>query len=200
MKIWLLLAAALLLAACSDAPKTEAKTQEPPAEPLTGRQAFQYTYPSARIWASDCQPIRIRSFNLEKPKSKDGKAGAWEVMYVSESRARSRTYTWSAVELSESMPKGVFAGHEEPWSGPRGQERPFLTAAIRTDTPEALEIAVSKSREYLDKSGEKPQINFLLESTPRYSDPAWRVYWGNSVSSAEWSVFVDATLGTYLGR
>ncbi len=200
MKIWLCLVAVLALTACSDTPTSETKAPERPPEPLTGRQAFQMTYPSARTWASDCEPIRIRSLNLEAPRSKNGKAGAWEIMYVSRNRGRARGYTWSAVEVSESLPKGVFAHQEEPWSGPQGQEKPFVTAAIKIDTPEALKTAIAKSAEYMSRAGAKAQVNFMLESTPRFPDPAWRVFWGNSVSAAEWSVFVDATLGQYLGR
>jgi hypothetical protein len=191
---------ALLLTACSEAPVAEKKEPEKPPEPLTGRQAFQYTYGSARIWASDSLPIRIRSFNLEMPKSVNGKAGAWEITYVSQSRGRARTFTWSAVEVSESVPKGVFGAREEPWSGPQGQERPFLPAAIKIDTPEALQTALAKSREFTSKPGVKPQVNFLLELTPRFPNPAWRVFWGPSVSAAVWTVFVDASLGEYLGH
>jgi len=43
-------------------------------------------------------------------------------------------------------------------------------------------------------------VNFLCELTPRYPDPAWRVFWGQSISAAEWSVFIDATTGQYLGH
>jgi len=158
------------------------------------------TYPAARTWAADCEPIRIRSFNLEKPPSEDGKAGAWEVTYVSQSKGRARIYTWSAIELGESLHKGVFGSQDEPWSGPSGQEKPFSTAAIKTDTPEALKTAIAKSAEYLNKPGKKPQVSFMLENTPRYPDPTWRVFWGSTVSAAEWSVFVDATVGTYVGH
>ncbi len=194
--------ALLLLTACSDAPTTEkkAKAPEPPAAPLTGRQAFQQTYPAARGWAADCQPMRIRSLNLPNPKSENGKAGAWEILYVSQARGRARIYTWSAIEAEGNLHKGVFAGLEESWSGPHGQEKPFLAAAIKTDTPDALETAIAKSPDYMKKTAPKPAVNFMLEFTSRFPDPAWRVFWGDSVSAAQWSVFIDATTGEYLGR
>lgn len=195
------LAAALFLAACSENPTAETKkAPEPPPAPVTGRQAFQQTYPQARTWAIDCQPMRIRSLNLPDPKSEGGKAGAWEILYVSPSRARQRIYTWSAIEAEGNLHKGVFAGLEEGWSGPTGQAKPFLVQALKIDTPQALDTALNHSTEYTKKSGEHPQVNFMLEYTPRYPDPAWRVFWGQSVSAAEWSVFVDATTGQYLGR
>ncbi len=127
-------------------------------------------------------------------------AGAWEILYVSQARARQRSFTWSAIEAEGNLHKGVFGGIEEGWRGPQGSEQPFLVAALRIDTPEALETAIAKSPEYFKKTTAKPQVNFLCELTNRFPEPAWRVFWGDSVSSAEWSVFIDATSGQYLGR
>jgi hypothetical protein len=201
MRLSIALSAALLLAACSETPAPAAKkAPEPPAAPITGRQAFQMTYPQARSWAADCQPMRIRSFNLPEPKSADGKAGAWEILWVSAAKGRQRIYTWSAVEAEGNLHKGVFAGLEDAWRGPQGQEKPFPVAALQIDTPEAYRTAVAKSAEYLKKPGGKPEVTFLCEFTPRFPNPAWRVMWGQSASSAEWSVFVDASTGQYLGH
>jgi hypothetical protein len=201
MRIFLPVLAAMFLAACSDAPTpTKAKEPEKPSEPITGRQAFQMTYPQARIWAPDCQPIRIRSLNLAEPKSGSGRAGAWEIVYVSQSKGRQRSFTWSAIEAEGNLHKGVFPGLEEGWSGPRGQSQPFLVPSLKIDTPEALQTAILHSSEYLKKSGNKPQVSYLCELIARFPDPVWRVFWGETVSGAEWSVFVDATTGEYKGR
>src|SRR5579862_4768927 len=130
MRLALPLLAALLVVSCSDAP-TEVKKKEPekPSEPITGRQAFQMTFPQARIWAPDCQPIRIRSLNLANPKSGSGRAGAWEIVYVSPSRGRERSFTWSAIEAEGNLHKGVFGGPEQASGGPRAQEQPFRVEA-----------------------------------------------------------------------
>ena len=201
MRLFLPAFAGFLLVACSEAP-TETKTKEPekPSEPITGRQAFQMTYPQARIWAPDCQPIRIRSLNLTNPKSGSGRAGAWEIVYASPSKARQRSFTWSAIEEGGNLHKGVFAGLEEGWGGPRGQSQPFLVQALKIDTPDALQTAILKSSEYLKKPGDKPQVTYLCELTSRFPDPMWRVMWGESVSAAQWSVFVDASTGEYKGH
>lgn len=201
MRIILPVLAALLLAACSETPtETKAKEPEKPSEPITGRQAFQMTYPPARIWAADCQPIRIRSLNLKDPKSGSGRAGAWEIVYVSQTKGKQKSFTWSAIEAEGNLHKGVFGGIEEGWSGPRGQEAPFLAQALKIDTPDALQTAILHSAEYLKKPGDKPQVSYLCELTPRFPDPVWRVMWGDSVSAAEWSIFVDATTGEYKGH
>jgi len=196
MKTTIVIAAAVLLTACNDAPAP--KAPEKPAEPLTGRQAFYQIFPQARAWAIDAQPLRIRSIELTELKGIGGKAAAWEVVFGSQSKARSRSYTWSAVEASGNLHQGVFAGHEESWQ-PGGADKSFLIQAFKIDTPEAMETAIKHSETYF-KGGVKPQPKFDLESTARFPDPAWRVYWGDSVSTAEWSVFIDATTGDYLGR
>src|SRR5262245_50882687 len=144
--------AALALAACSSDTTTEVKKEpEKPAEPITGRQAFQSTFPSARIWAADCQPLRIRSFPLDEVKSGEGKAGVWEIMYVSLSKQAGKLYTWSAMDRGETLHKGVYGGQEQSWHQ-SGAEMPFDAAAIAMDTPVALEAANSASKAYLNKA------------------------------------------------
>src|SRR5438105_15874117 len=107
---------AVLAAGCgSDSSKTEKKAEKP-LEPLTGRQAFQQMYPQARGWAPDAQPLEIKSLQMEGVKAPPGKAGAWQVIFVSPGRSRAKTYTWSAVEAEGNLHQGVFAGPDESWS------------------------------------------------------------------------------------
>ena len=89
--------------------------------------------------------------------------------------------------------------HDSAWSQ-GAQERPFLTASIKTDTPEALEKAQEASEDYLKKPGQRPPVTYLLEMTPRFPSPAWRVLWGQSAGTAERQVFVDASTGAVLGK
>ena len=188
----------LLLSACSESTtETAAKAPEKPAEPVTGRQAFQSTYPSARMWAADCQPLQIRSLLLDQIKSDAGKAGAWEVTYVSAQKGEVRSYTWSAVEAEGNIHQGVFGGPQDPWNG-SGQQMPFVPAALKIDTPAALESATANAAAYLKKHADKPPVNFILESSSRFPNPAWRVFWGATPASAEFTVFVDATTGAVL--
>lgn len=201
MKIWFLVIAAVFLtiglSGCSNTPV--AKAPEKPLEPLSGRAAFYQTYPGARAWALDAQPLRVRSMELTEMKAEDGKAAAWEVTYVSPAKGRSRVFTWSAVEAAGNVHKGVFGSQEESWRA-GGPDKPFLIQALKTDTPEALATAIEHSTVYFKNPAAKPHPKFVLEYTERYPDPAWRIYWGDSVSTAEWSVFVDAATGQYQGR
>jgi hypothetical protein len=197
MKIWFPLVAVVWLSACSDAPVK--KVPEKPPEPETGRQGFYKTFPQAHTWATDAQPIRVRSIELKELPADGGKAAAWEVTYASESKGRSRIYTWSAVEAEGNLHQGVFASGEESWRA-GGADKPFPIQALKIDTPEALQTAITHSVTYFKNIGSKPHPKFVLEYTARYPNPSWRVYWGDSVSTAEWSVFVDAATGDYQGR
>jgi hypothetical protein len=199
MRVILAMLAATLLAGCSDEPKpAEKKAAEAPAAPITGRQAFQYVYGSARLWAPDAQPLTVRSINVAGVNHEDGKAGAWEAVFVSQASATARTYTWSAVE-AEGLHQGVFPGPRQTWN-PGGAEKPFIAGEIRTDTPEALETAVKASAEYLEKPGQHPPVNFLLDVSGRFPSPTWKVMWGKTVSSAEYVATVDAGTGKLLAK
>jgi hypothetical protein len=189
----------LFLSGCSDAPKTaEEKQLRKPPEVLTGRQAFQRMYPQARGWAPDAQPLQIRSVNLAQVKADQGKSGAWQVIFVSPSRGKAKTYTYSAVEADGNLHEGVFGGQEEDYTA-RGDASPFQMVAIKVDSDEAYKTAAGKSADYIKKNPDKPVI-FLMELSRRFPDVTWRVIWGDSVSTSDYSVFVDGTTGQYLQR
>jgi hypothetical protein len=188
-----------LLSACSDAPKTaEVKPPPKPPEILTGRQAFQRMYPQARGWAPDAQPLDIRSVNLAQVKSDKGRYGAWQVTFVSPSLGKAKMYTYSAVEADGGLHEGVFAGPVESYT-PRSDSSPFTIAAIKVDSDEAYNTAVEQSADYIKKNPDKP-VTFLMEVTRRYPDVTWRVVWGDSVGTSDYSVFVDGTTGKYLEK
>jgi hypothetical protein len=199
MRILFAAVAAILLTACSE-PAPVKKAAEPPPAPISGRQAFQYMYGSSRIWATDSLPLTLRSLNVAEVKPEAGKAGAWEVIFVSESNGRARTYTWSAVE-AEGLHKGVFPGQQESWRA-GGANQPFSPGLLKIDTPEALEAATTAAKDYINKPGKRPPVNYMLEyeAGTRFPNPVWRVLWGGSISSAEYSATVDATTGKVVGR
>ncbi len=188
----------LFLSACSDAPKTaEVKPAPKPPEILTGRQAFQRVYPQARGWAPDAQPLQISSLNLSGVKASDGKAGVWQVIFISPSRGKAKTYTFSAVE-DGGLHEGVFGAQEEGYT-PRNDSSPFQISAIKVDSDEAYATAVKNSADYIQKNPDKP-VMFLMELGKRFPDVTWRVIWGSSVGTSDYSVFVDGSTGKYLER
>jgi hypothetical protein len=185
----------LLLAACSDAPKTPPK-KEPPPEAITGKDAFFKMFGPARAWAPDVQPLELVSINLPEVKGEPGKAGAWQGTFVSLSKAKKRVWTYSVIEAEGNLHKGVFAGQEGGYSQ-TGVVQPWLMAALKTDSDEAYKTALTKATEYNKKNPGKT-ITLLLQKTKKHPDPAWRVIWGESVGTSNFSVFIDASTGQYL--
>jgi hypothetical protein len=188
----------LLLAGCSSEPTAPVKKAEaPPLPPATGRQALQQMFIAARAWAPDLQPLKLNSILLPDVKADPGKAGAWQAVFVSASLGRARSYTYSTVEAEGNLHKGVFAGQDQSWSGPSGNTKPFLMASVKTDSDEAYQAALKKGAEYDKKNPGKP-ITFALEANSKFPDTTWRVIWGESAGTSNFSIFVDASTGLYL--
>lgn len=188
----------LMLAGCStETPAPQKKVAEKPPEPVTGRYALQQMYIAARGWSADIQPIKLNSILLPDVKAEPGKAAAWQVLFVSDSQRKARGYTYSVVESEGNLHKGVFAGLDQSWSGPSGTTKPFPMAAVKVDTDQAYQTALKKGAEYDKKNPGKP-ITFLLEANSKFPDTSWRVIWGESVGTSNFSIFVDASTGQYL--
>ena len=184
------------MTACSSSDQqAEKKEEATPLEPRTGREAFQSMFVAARAWQHDAQPLQLKSINMRSVKAEPGKSGAWQAIFVSPAAGRARTFTWSAIEAEGNLHKGVFAGPDESWSG--GGGTPFNPVALKHDTDEALKTAEAKSEDYVKKHPTTPVI-FLLEQNRRFPDLSWRILWGDSISSSDYSVFVDATTGQLL--
>ena len=188
--------AAATFSSCTDAPKPKPKEPEKPAVPVTGRYAFYQMYGSARIWAPDVQGLEMSNIRLAQVKDEPGKSGAWQASFVSPGKQKTKTFSYSVIEAEGNLHKGVFAGLEESYM-PRGQSEPWLIQAFKIDSDAAYETALKKSATYVAKFPDKP-ITFLLAKTKKFPDVAWRVIWGDSVSTSEHSVYVDATTGEYL--
>jgi hypothetical protein len=196
-KLTLALAALLFMAGCADTSQKAAKKETAPPKPVKGRFALYQMFNAARGWAPDVQVLRLNSIDMREMKVERGTSAAWEGRFVSHQLGRARSYTYSVLESEGNLHKGVFAGLEESWSGPRGPATPFLIAAVKTDSDEVYATALKKAADYENKHPDMP-ISFLLEKIDRFPNPAWRVIWGTSPGTSNFSIFVDASTGQYL--
>lgn len=155
-------------------------------------------YTTARTWAPDVQAFTLRNVPLQGVTPQPGKFGAWEAIFVSQSKGQSRTYTYSVIEAG-GLQKDVFPQVAEAWSGPGGQQKLWPIAAFKVDSDKAYEEALAQSKEYVAKNKDKA-VNFLLEMTSRNPDLTWRVYWGDTIATSSYSVVVDASTGKYLEK
>jgi len=190
------------LTACSDAPAPTVKKEPEKLEPVTGQSAVYKMYQMARSWAPDSQVLKMQSMHLSEVKDgAPGTATAWGATFVSPAKSQSRSYTYSIVEGEGNLHKGAFAGSEEGWSGPSDMDAPSLMAAIKIDTDAAYKTAMetphSHAAEYDKKNPGKP-ITIMLERTTKHPDPAWRIIWGESAGTSNFSVLIDASTGEYL--
>jgi hypothetical protein len=185
----------VLLFGCSESPKP-ASDRKPP-EPVSAQSAFYKMLFSARVWAADAQPLRVAEIDVDEVKADGGKAAAWEAVFVSQSQRSIRRFIYSVIHRpARNLRGGVTSDPPEGWSGGGGSE-PFLVQAFKKDSPAAYEVAIKKGHDYARKNPAMP-VKFVLEKTIRFPDPAWRVFWGESVSKSGYSIFVDATTGEYL--
>jgi hypothetical protein len=195
--LFTLSSALLLLSACSETTqKTEKKEEK--LEPVTGQSALFKMYQMARSWAPDCEPLKMNSIPLsEVPTVPPGTAAAWQATFVSASRSQARTYTYSIVESVGNLHKGSFAGLQEGWSGASGVNKPFPMLAVKIDTDAAYKTALENGGAEYDKKNPGKPISFVLEKVTKHPDPVWRVIWGESVGTSNFSIYVDTATGEF---
>ena len=194
-----IIAAGLLLAGCSEqpTPPAAANQEEAKPEPATGQSALFKMYQVARNWAPDAAVLKMDSVRVEGVADQPGKSAGWEAVFTSEQKASSHAFPWYAVDQEPTIHKGVFAGSEENYSSAHAETMPFLIADVKIDTDAALATAKGKEEAFEKKNAGQPVI-YLLEKSSKFAHPAWRVIWGESVSTSSFSVFVDAFTGTFL--
>ncbi len=187
----------LCLTGCSETKTTAVKKEAEKPQPVTGLTALYRMYQSARSLGPDTQALNMSSMALDEvPDVPRGKAAAWQANFVSASNSRSRSFTFSIIEIQPTLHKGAFAGPEGGWSGPKGNTTPFDMRAIKIDTDEAYETALKQAGDY-DKKNPNMPISITLEKTNKFPDPMWRIIWGPSAAQSNFSVLVDASTGEY---
>jgi len=191
----------LLLMSCSEQPQTVAKKEpEKPAEPASGQSALYKMYQVARVsWSADARVLKLNSIHVAELPQVRGKAGAWQATFTSEKLGRARTYTYSVVEQEGNLHKDVFSLQEESWSGGQGVASSFDIREVSIESDAAYKTALEKAGDY-DKKNPGMTISFLLEKTNKFTTPAWRIIWGESVGTSSFSVYVDASQGKFLEK
>jgi len=185
---------------CSESPSPAAKKEAAkPVEPVTGQSALFKMYQKARTWAPDAQVLKMNSMNVSGVPSAPGKAGAWQATFTSANLGKMASFTYSVVE-QEDLHQGVFpVGGSSSFSGSEGVNKPFEIQSVSVDSDAAYKTADEKAADY-DKQHPGMPISFQLERTNRFNMPVWRVIWGESVSTSNFSIYVDAMSGKFLEK
>ncbi len=189
----------LFLASCGGSAVNAPVEPPPPPEPVSALRAFTFAFGKARTKAPDLEVFTISNLNLEGVPSEGGKAGAWQFQFVSPSKGAIYSMRYAVVDELPSFREGAWDSGSQSYS-PRGMRaKPFPIQALRCDSTTAYEIAVENASDYLKKA-DLPPVNFMLEHTDMYALPTWRVYWGTSLSTAEYSVYIDANQSKFLKK
>ena len=205
MKLILLLSGlalgTLLGVGCSEAPPPPAAKKEPPKppEPISGQSALFKMYQKARTWSTDAQVLMMNSIQVPEVPQVIGKAGAWQASFTSAALGKKVTYTYSVVEQEGNLHQGVFSTGEEAWSGKQGVNSAFDIRGVSVDSDAAYKTADEQAKDYDQKHPNMP-ISFLLEKIDQFNLPVWRVIWGESVGTSSFSVYIDASLGQFMGK
>ena len=96
--------------------------------------------------------------------------------------------------------KGVTVQGENSWGGQRQDALSFEISDVPVDSDAAYETAMKKGKKAAEYTKAHPDMNvmFLLEQNNKFPQLSWRVIWGETVGTSNYSVFVDATTGEYL--
>jgi hypothetical protein len=193
------------LTGCSSEPaapaaKKEEKKPEPPAGPVTGQSAVFSMYQVARAWSGDVVLLRVENIPITEVKAEDGKYGAWRAVFVSPGRNQKRSFTYSVVDADGGLFKGVRPGAEQPYAS-SNLMRTFPILDFKIDSLAALEAAkkVPETEGYIKKNPEVP-VQYIAEWPSQLPAPAWRVLWGQSVGTSNYSVYIDAITGKFLKK
>jgi hypothetical protein len=186
----------LLLAGCSSGPAPKPVEKAAP-EPVTGLHALAQMYTSARRWAPDILILKVVSLHVGNLKPLQGKAPAWQAVFVAPSLGQSRSYMYSVIDVGTGVREGIFPDSPVPYSAHSQTAQAFGIQAAKKDTDEIFDTALSHGKDYNAKNPGVP-INYLLELNNRSPSPAWRVIWGESASHSGFSVLIDSATGAFI--
>lgn len=202
-RIWLsatVTVAALLLSACSEAPKTAAKVEsdakkEPAKAPeaITAQRAFYEMYKPARTWATDLLALSVASGEVPGIKNEDGKAGLWTATFVSPSRKEARIFTYAVADAGPDIRKGVNVSNALPWGGSNPSSMPFANSQFAVDSDAAFKTALESAAGWL-KTHPNQKYTMKLGNATRFPAPVWYVMWGTSKSG--YAALVNSLTGT----
>jgi len=191
--------AALVLSACSEAPKTTPKVEteaknEPAKAPeaVTAQRAFYEMYKPARAWATDLLALSVVSGEVPDIKNEDGKAGLWTAIFVSPSRKEARSFTYAVAASGRDIRKGFNVSNALLWSGATPMSKPFSNSEFAVDSDAAYKAAFEKAAGWL-KNHPNQQATLRLGNASRFAAPVWSIMWGTTKNG--YLALVNATTG-----
>jgi hypothetical protein len=195
--------AALFLAGCSSASKSDTSdtpAKATPAAPpalVTAKAAFNPMYTSAVRWAPDVVLLSINPKEIAGFTNGEGKAAMWEAAFASPSLHKYRVDTYAITTILPSIHKGGSAGMPLPWGGPSRDVMPVEVSSFNVDSDAAYKAAAADAADWLKKNPDKKLTTIGLGNTYKFQRPVWYVLWGDPKTGG-YVAYVDANSGKVL--
>ena len=206
VRFTLLLLLAVAIAGCSSQPKPETSTTDQTAHSAkktaetaqleAGREALQKMYASARLWASDSQPVSLAS-NPRKGDSA-GKAAVWSASFVSAGKRAIRNFMWSGATGEDAPDSGVSQGSIDVYSPENASTRPFDMNFLKIDSTEAFETAQKHGGATLLKKTPDALTQYKLLWDPRAARLLWSIKYAPSGDESRLNAVINASTGQFV--
>lgn len=187
----LFLALAIFLLGC-ESEKPE-QTSKPAPKSETGRFALQKMIPAAHLWATDAQPVSLKSNAGKDNLGHDGKASYWQAVFVSPAKSQTETFSWSATE-------GVDHGIADSYSASNRTMQPFDLNFLKVDSDKAFEVGQEHGGKQLLAKNPNQEVFYLLDWNGSENLLRWHALYGTSPNNAQLSVTANAATGEFIHK
>jgi hypothetical protein len=188
--------AAILMAGCNSEPPQ--KIQPKPAETITGRNAFQKLYISARGWQADAEPFRLVSQPTSDADGHQGKADVWLGSFGSASLGRMKTFSWSGTSVADAPDRGVTQGGQDTYSAGNSSTHAFNIGFIKVDSDAAFDVAQKHGGDKILEQDPKTPVFYILDWSSATNELIWHIIYGPSRDNAKLAISVNATTGNFM--
>ncbi|HKD13967.1 MAG TPA: hypothetical protein VKE71_05405 [Candidatus Angelobacter sp.] len=196
---FLLFAFAVLLLGCeSEKPQQSSKPAGP--ELQTGRFALQKMIAPAHLWSADAQPVSLKSNAGKDNLGHDGKSGYWQALFVSPSKQKAQSFSWSGLVGAGAPPQGVDHGIEEGYSPTNRTMQPFDLSFLKSDSDNAFVVAQEHGGKQLLAKNPNQEVFYILDWNASENLLKWHVIYGTSPNNAQLTVIVNASTGDFIHK
>jgi hypothetical protein len=196
-RIFLPILALAVVAGCSSNEPSSSAPAQPAAakttQQITGREAFQRLYITARGWSADAEPFTLESGVTKDANGHDGKAAIWRAGFASPGRRMQERFQWSGAAGPDAPEPGVSHGTEDTYSPANSSTQVFQMARVQIDSDAAFSVAQKHGGDKLLKSKPDTPVTYRLTWDPRKSELYWRVAYGRSSDNPDLAVDVNAS-------
>ncbi len=203
-EIALLFPTAVILVACSSAPKTAPSGSTPAPAPekkepvlYSGKSCLSQMTAAATRWQPDALPIHMESGLNAESNGQDGKSTIWRGVFASATRRTYRTFTCSGSRLKTEEPIGVSGSAEAP-ATPDVARAMFQPLMLTVDSDKAYATAQEHGGKALLEKDPNQPVFYTLDWDQKNKELVWAVRYGTSATETKGVGVINASTGKFL--